>query len=960
MFQSKPNGNHVFKLFFYPENKDSLLLIYGIIFPANHLSNKNWIRKDLSVNKLLVVEGVFNGDEIKILFKHLEAKESLEVACQNANISLPDNKNFSDKIRKYSFDIDKYIKRVEMIYASDSDELLRSPTSNSIAYVDSYFFVDKKRILAIDEEVINYLEKNILNIKLKSNVNASRLGNVEWFNFTSSDIYSNLLYDFSSRDNVLKVEIYEEGVFLINIRILCSNTIFIDELFDYDRSVNAILSISPLEKIDSYELKIWKIKEGRKIFWAERKVIPIRHFITSVGISNGEETSNLNKINENINKKLNNRVISLGKYFPFTPVTQSIHGEAQNKIEEVIKSTHSYMLKKYPKESNSIFLPKGFEGKLEFYEWFKKQINLRNNDVNEIIIVDPYLEDIIFDLLTLIENLKIKLTLILCSNLAKNKTLRIHNIKKRANKFLNKKNSDMLKIYDVENESRLHDRYMLFVDQDHTCIRGYHLSNSIQKANENHPLLITEIPKDTCYKIQDWLLSDLNEFLNEIKAIGEVKEKYSLEKKIDLPFHVCEEFVINNYFEYPKFISDLVWESNVKEECIKKVYIESNYSQIENLIDYLLSYNRLESKLEAIFYELGRIVIEDRFYDYLNCEIPYHPNYKSSPIQIYAIHSIFKKCKDLLPKLFYSFKKNKSINGLFLILKEFEFFNDFDKEKALELVELLNPNEHKILIAQIIKSYSRDIYRNKDIVEPIVFRLSNLDIFLYYVYCLKKIRISQTNIFYKEKSVSIFEGEEVNYIFHNLELYCSDILFDEKMIRLFFNEMGGISNGQISEPKTPSLMSITLKNFFIPLVGSGMIDKNILLLALFNILDDRINYLVSSSFVCDSFMIDGFVDFMCIFTDVQNNVISEITKKINNSCDILDNTFLRDSDYCLFNKESKKACYLLAILSLFCKQFNNGKIEKYVQYKLNFLYENDIFNSIHDESLKSLLRSKIE
>ncbi len=88
----------------------------------------------------------------------------------------------------------------------------------------------------------------------------------------------------------------------------------------------------------------------------------------------------------------------------------------------------------------------------------------------------------------------------------------------------------MLKIYDVENESRLHDRYMLFVDQDHTCIRGYHLSNSIQKANENHPLLITEIPKDTCYKIQDWLLSDLNEFLNEIKAIGEVKEKYSLEK----------------------------------------------------------------------------------------------------------------------------------------------------------------------------------------------------------------------------------------------------------------------------------------------------------------------------------------------------------------------------------------------------------------------------------------------
>ncbi|QNX15640.1 hypothetical protein IC793_17720 [Acinetobacter seifertii] len=213
-------------------------------------------------------------------------------------------------------------------------------------------------------------------------------------------------------------------------------------------------------------------------------------------------------------------------------------------------------------------------------------------------------------------------------------------------------------------------------------------------------------------------------------------------------------------------------------------------------------------------------------------------------------------------------------------MKEFEFFNDYDKEKALELVELLNPNEHKILIAQIIKSYSRDIYKHKDIVEPIVFRLSNLDIFLYYVYCLKKSRKSQTNIFYRENSVSIFEGEEINYIFHNLVHYCSGISFDEEMIRLFFNEMGGISNGQISEPKTPSFMSVTLKNFFIPLVGSGMIDKNILLLALLNILDDRINYLVSSSFVCDNFMIDGFVDFMCIFDDLQNNMISEITKKL--------------------------------------------------------------------------------
>ena len=64
------------------------------------------------------------------------------------------------------------------------------------------------------------MENYIFNIKLKGNINSSRLGNVEWFNFTSSDIYSNLLYDFNSKDNILKVQINEDGSFLINIRIL--------------------------------------------------------------------------------------------------------------------------------------------------------------------------------------------------------------------------------------------------------------------------------------------------------------------------------------------------------------------------------------------------------------------------------------------------------------------------------------------------------------------------------------------------------------------------------------------------------------------------------------------------------------------------------------------------------------------------------------------------------------------
>lgn len=107
-------------------------------------------------------------------------------------------------------------------------------------------------------------------------------------------------------------------------------------------------------------------------------------------------------------------------------------------------------------------------------------------------------------------------------------------------------------------------------------------------------------------------------------------------------------------------------------------------------------------------------------------------------------------------------------------------------------------------------------------------------------------------------------------------------------------------------------------------------------------------------------MIDGFVDFINFLDDLQDGFILEIMKRINNSFDILDNYFLRDSDYRTFYKEAKKSSYLIAILSLFSKRYENEKVRKYVTYKLIFLYENNILNSISDEKLKSLLQSKIE
>lgn len=50
----------------------------------------------------------------------------------------------------------------------------------------------------------------------------------------------------------------------------------------------------------------------------------------------------------------------------------------------------------------------------------------------------------------------------------------------------------------------LHDRMVLVRDAQMRPVVGYHLSNSLQKANENYPLLITPIPADVLQRVLDY------------------------------------------------------------------------------------------------------------------------------------------------------------------------------------------------------------------------------------------------------------------------------------------------------------------------------------------------------------------------------------------------------------------------------------------------------------------------
>ena len=50
----------------------------------------------------------------------------------------------------------------------------------------------------------------------------------------------------------------------------------------------------------------------------------------------------------------------------------------------------------------------------------------------------------------------------------------------------------------------LHDRYILFLDNETKAIKGFHLSNSLEKQSERHPLLVTPIPQDIISDLWDY------------------------------------------------------------------------------------------------------------------------------------------------------------------------------------------------------------------------------------------------------------------------------------------------------------------------------------------------------------------------------------------------------------------------------------------------------------------------
>lgn len=415
-----------------------------------------------------------------------------------------------------------------------------SPHGSACALSASIVQNDKLKLLSIketyDTKIIEMLVRS-LNTDTGMNfgkADNARLGDIELLVFPTLDEHerSLLTVDFKRGEGV-KIQFsssqlpqFERFQFRLNVendsQILHSRIVDTtrntDDLFAYTFDLNEKL----FESTDCTYIEIFGFPASRSdegYLCCRYKVNYVREMNFNIGISdNRSNSTNFDWLEKTTNEKQSDRVVKA--------LTSSLKNQVSNTkiggrkidswvtVNKQLKNTFETL---YPKKSKGQFFPRisesGGEGRLQFVEWFKGVIEKHNQQ--HITIFDPYFEDAGMGLLTLYISSMASCTVFRTvpkptdpnkprNRKSDNKVRNgINNLIANCNHYKKQLKDNKFLIYGMK-EGSLHDRYILIHRENGLPVEGFHLSNSFQKAAENYPLLITPIPTDVLYKVNQY------------------------------------------------------------------------------------------------------------------------------------------------------------------------------------------------------------------------------------------------------------------------------------------------------------------------------------------------------------------------------------------------------------------------------------------------------------------------
>lgn len=230
--------------------------------------------------------------------------------------------------------------------------------------------------------------------------------------------------------------------------------------------------------------------------------------------------------------------------------------------------------------------------RLELGNWLKDIFKKHHNA--KVAWVDPYMEDVGIELLNRLGTDSANYLIITTEKISNNDSTndssqptRVDNLLTRCSGWNNGYFGSVdLKVLAVP-ESKLHDRMILIRSANDQPLAGYHLSNSIQRASENHPLLVTPIPLDILPHVFEYIDKIIQHTLHAYDSEPLAKiifdssnSQTQMEEKPHESNHSC------SFSEHPYAGSVIAWWLNdeqlsdlsgdaLEEEMNKKGYVKN-------------------------------------------------------------------------------------------------------------------------------------------------------------------------------------------------------------------------------------------------------------------------------------------------------------------------------------------------------------------------------------------------
>lgn len=512
-------GPHLISLFLYVFG-DGVKLVYSWILPTETVSEA-WLHTKES-SKKHVLSGRFDSQKIRNLLALMVQGKSFFDCCVLADIS---TEKVPDVLRNWSLAPNLYAYRNQCIFPpknewSSDDGVFVSPSSNTLAEVESVFLLDKLSLIKDStsfQDICELLKHRTGLSFLKTQV--GRLGNIEWFSLPAGGIFEDHRIDFylekceDSQEQVsIELSAKHRGEFLVNVRCKAADTIVLDELFSVEAQGDEVsIKTPPCERPNSVHLRIWKKTNSSWKLYHEVSGSFFSSFSISSNIHYPVETPVASEISaiQGSNNSLSLRIKKLISYAG-PAATPRRYGNVSAFKQSIDRAKEVAALVS-PEKSSSLFLPKGYEGKVEFYEWLKN-VPSGIEDLKRLIIIDPYLDEEAILFIPYFNDPRIDFTLIANTKIVNDGSKKRANIISQAELVKRSASTLNISIYDVIKDKQIiHDRYILLQDKSGRFCRGFNLSNSIQMANKNYPLLICEIPLDVLSSVQDWVGYILND-----------------------------------------------------------------------------------------------------------------------------------------------------------------------------------------------------------------------------------------------------------------------------------------------------------------------------------------------------------------------------------------------------------------------------------------------------------------